>query len=178
MRDEMTPDRLRALMREIARTAPRKGSWRVYLVGGATAVFSGWREASVDADLFSEDDAVFRDIQGIKERLNANVEFMRPELFVPPLRDSETRHVFVDTIGNVSFYHYDPYAQVLTKVVRGFERDLDDARNFVRSGMVDPAQLRTLVTGIPDEAYARYPSLSPPAVMQAVDAFLAGLDGP
>ena len=175
MRDEMTKDRLRQLMQEIARTAPRKGSYRVHLVGGATAVFSGWRASSVDADLFSEEEDVFRDIQGIKERLNANVEFARPEQLVPALRGSEDRHVFVDTIGNVSFFHYDPYAQVFAKIVRGFERDLDDAEQFVRSGMVDPQALRALVAAIPDAAYARYPALSPSAVREVVDAFLEEL---
>lgn len=172
MRAEMTRDRLRELMREIARTAPRQGRWRVYLVGGATAVFAGWRESSVDADLFSEEDAVFRDIQGIKERMNANIEFVRPEQFVPPLDGSDGRHVFVETVGSVTFLHYDPYAQVLSKIVRGFERDLDDAKHFVRSGLVEPERLRALVAAIPESTYARYPALSPSTVQQAVGAFL------
>lgn len=162
-------------MREIARTAPRARAYRVYLVGGGTAVLAGWRTSSIDADLFCEEDSVFRDIQGIKERLNVNVEFARPEHFVPGLRDSESRHVFIETVGRVSYYHYDPYAQVLSKVVRGFERDLDDARQFVRSGMVDPRRLRALVEAIPASAFAKYPSLSRPAVVQVVDDFLAGL---
>jgi hypothetical protein len=63
----------------------------------------------------------------------------------------------------------------LSKVVRGFERDLDDALAFVRSGMVDPVTLRALVEAIPDSEYARYPSLSRAAVEQAVDAFLRDL---
>jgi len=175
MRAELTAERLRALMRELARTAPRGKACRVYLVGGGTAVYAGWRAASVDADLCADEESVFRDIQGIKERLNVNVEFARPEHFVPPLRGSAERHVFVETIGQISFFHYDPYAQVLSKVVRGFERDLDDARAFVRSGMVDPATLRALVEAIRDSEYARYPSLSRPAVEQAVDAFLRDL---
>ena len=173
----MTKNRLRQLMQELARTAPRKGSYRVHLVGGATAVFSGWRTSSVDADLFSEEDEVFRDIQGIKERLNANVEFARPEQLVPALRGSEDRHVFVDTIGNVSFFHYDPYAQVFAKIVRGFERDLAHAEQFVRAGMVEPDQLRSLVGSIPEGTYARYPALSSTAVREAVDAFLAERGG-
>ncbi len=175
MRNELTRDRLQALMREISRTAPHGESHRVYLVGGGTAVHSGWRPSSIDADLFSEQDAVFRDIQGIKERLNVNVEFARPEHVVPPLPGSGDRHVFIDTLGDVSFYHYDPYAQVLSKIVRGFERDLDDARHFVRSGMVDPDELGRLVAGIPDSAYAKYPNLSDAAVRQAVDELLAHL---
>ncbi len=172
MRAELTRERLSALMRELARTAPRGKSYRVYLVGGGAAVYLGWRASSMDLDLCADEDAVFRDIQGIKERLNVNIEFARPERFVPPLKGSADRHVFVETLGRVSFFHYDPYAQVLSKVVRGFDRDLEDARRFVRSGMVDPGRLRALVEAIPRSAYARYPSLSRAAVEQAVDAFL------
>ena len=173
MRDELTRDRLRALMREIARTAPRRRACRVYLVGGGTAVLAGWRSSSIDADLWSDDDAVFRDIQAIKERLNVNVEFARPEHFVPALPGSDRRHVFVETVGKVSYYHYDPYAQVLSKVVRGFDKDLDDARQFVGAGLVDPAKLRALVDRIPDAAYAKYPHLSREAVAKTVADFLA-----
>ena len=101
------------------------------------------------------------------------MEFVRPEHFVPALRGSDARHVFIETFGRVSFYHYDPYIQVLSKVVRGFERDLDDARQFIRSGLVDAIQFRALVHRIPASAYAKYPSLSHGAVMRAVDDFLA-----
>jgi hypothetical protein len=175
MRDELTKERLDALMRELAETAPGKGGYRVYLVGGGTAVYSGWRASSIDADLYSPEDGVFRDIQGIKERLNINVEFARPEHFVPPLAESDRRHLFIRTIGSVSFYHYDPYAQAFSKIVRGFERDVKDARSFIRSGMVEPSRLRALVRDIPETAYARYPNLSPDAVDQAVDDFLSQL---
>ena len=121
VRDELTRDRLRALMHELARVAPQKGSYRVYLVGGGTAVYAGWRPSSIDADLFSDQEEIFHDIQGIKERLNVNVEIARPEHYVPALRGSARRHVFIETISTVSFYHYDPYAQILSKLVRGFQ---------------------------------------------------------
>jgi hypothetical protein len=163
-------------MVEIARTAPRGRPFRVYLVGGGTAVYAGWRESSIDADLFSDEDQVFRDIQGIKERLNLNVEFARPEHFVPALRGTDDRHVFIESAGKVSYYHYDPYAQVLSKIVRGFGRDMDDAGHFVRSGMVEPETLRALVGRIPDSAWAKYPALSRTAVEQAVEAFLADVE--
>ena len=175
MRKELTRARLLSLMKELARTAPRRGPNRVCLVGGGTAVYLGWRDSSIDADLYSDREDVFRDIQGIKERLNMNIEFARPEDFVPHLRDTEERHVFIDKIGSVTFYHYDPYAQLLSKIVRGFQRDLEDARKFVGSGMVDPAKLLALVAAIPDATYARYPSLSRKAVGKAVADFLAEL---
>lgn len=73
LRRDLTRESLRALMSELARTAPRGGSYRVYLVGGGTAVLAGWRPATIDADLHADDDEVFRDIQGIKERLRLNL---------------------------------------------------------------------------------------------------------
>jgi hypothetical protein len=176
VRDELTRDRLQALLREIARTAPRNRSFRVYLVGGGTAVLMGWRASSVDADLFSEQDAVFRDIQAIKERLNVNVELARPEHFVPPLPGTEDRHVFVEKIGRVSFLHYDPYAQILAKIVRGFARDLDDARHFLESGLVESRRLKALVGRIPAAAYSRYPQLTAKGVREAVEDFLADME--
>lgn len=173
MRRELTQEGLRELMAELARTAPRKGSFRVYFVGGATAVLCGWRTATIDADLHAERDEVFRGIQEIKDRLRLNVEFARPEHFVPPLAGSADRHVFVDRVANIEFYHYDPYAQLLSKVVRGFRKDLQDAERFVASGMVDPERFRELVAGVPESVYARYPALSRDAVLAAVDGFLS-----
>jgi len=162
-------------MRELARCAPQRGTYRVYLVGGGTAVQAGWRPSSIDVDLYSEREEVFRDIQRIKERLGLNVEFARPEDFVPPLAGSESRHVFIQKHGNVSFFHYDPYAQLLSKIVRGFARDLEDAAHFVASGMVDADRFRALVGKVPDAAYARYPTLSREAVEGVVDEFLGRL---
>jgi hypothetical protein len=102
-----------------------------------------------------------------------NIEFARHEHFVPPLEGTTDRHVFIETVGSIALYHYDPYAQVLSKIVRGFHRDLSDAREFIRSGLVDPETLRSLVAAIPALAYAKYPSLSRSGVEKAVGSFLA-----
>jgi hypothetical protein len=160
-------------MKELARRAPRRGAYRVYFVGGGTAVYLGWRRSSIDVDLHSDREIVFRDIQEIKERLNINIELARPEDFVPPLPESSDRHVFIDKVGAITFYHYDPYAQFFSKVARGFQRDLDDARKFIRSGMVDPPELRSLLARIPNSAFAKYPSLSREGIENAVETFLA-----
>jgi hypothetical protein len=173
VRRSLTRESLRELMRALARSAPRRGSYRVFFVGGCTAVLKGWRASTIDADLYSDTEAIFRDVQAIKERLQSNIEFARPEDFVPPLAGSESRHVFIETIGRVSFYHYDPYAQLLSKVVRGFNRDTLDASSFVASGMVDPKRFRSLVNGIREAAYAKYPALSRRAVLEAVEEFLS-----
>jgi hypothetical protein len=153
--------------------APRGKSYRVYLVGGGSAVEFGWRDSTIDADLYSSRTEVFREIQSIKERLHVNVEFVRPEDFVPALEGSKSRHRFIDAISNVQFFHYDPYSQLLSKLVRGFRKDLEDAEHFLDEGMVDADRFRSLVDRIPATAYARYPALSREAVIEAVDEFLA-----
>ena len=177
VRGPLTRERLREFMAELARTAPRGRRGRVYLVGGGTAVWLGWRPSTVDVDLHGHPDDLFRDIEHVKERLRLNVEFARPEDFVPALAGSEDRHVHIETIGAVSFYHHDPYAQAFAKVVRGFGRDLLDAEHFVSSGMVDIDRLRELVHGIPRGAYAKYPVLSRDAVLAAVDRFAKRVHG-
>jgi hypothetical protein len=159
-------------MRELARSGKRGRQYRVYLVGGGTAVLKGWRETTIDADLYAEHDDIFRNIQDIKERLQINVEFARPEDFVPPLAGAGQRHVFIERVSGVDFYHYDPCSQMLSKIVRGFDRDLNDAKAFLAAGMVDPEVFGKLVRAIPDTEYAKYPALTPGAVRDAVDAFL------
>lgn len=176
LRGELTAEGLRKLMRELARTAPRGESFRVYLVGGGTAVLEGWRASTIDADLHADREEVFRDVQGIKERLRLNIEYARPEQFVPALAGSDDRHRFIERVGDIDYYHYDPYAQLLSKVVRGFRKDVLDAESFVKSGMVNPARFRELVEAIPDSEYARHPNLSRDAVMAAVDGFLSDVD--
>ena len=162
-------------MRELAGSARKNRHYDVYLVGGGTAVLQGWRESSIDADLYSAQDDIFRDVQAIKERLRLNIELARPEDFVPPLEGTGDRHVFIERVGLVSYYHYDPYAQLLSKVVRGFDRDMADAMAFVSSGMVDVERFRRLLWAIPDSAWTKYPRYSPGAVRKAIDDFLINL---
>ena len=163
-------------MQRLAEAAPRGRRFRVFVVGGGTAVALGWRESTIDVDLYAEDEAVFRDIQSIKETQQINVEFARPEHFVPALAGVADRHIFIATFGGVSFFHYDPYSQLLSKVVRGFRRDLEDAHHFIDGELVDADRFRELVDAIPESAFARYPALSREAIRGAVDAFLDTID--
>ena len=171
MRESVTRERLLGFMQHLAEAAPRGRHFRVFVVGGGTAVERGWRESTIDVDVYADDEAVFIDIQRIKETQRINVEFVRPEHFVPALAGAGNRPLFIATFGGVSFFHYDPYSQVFSKIVRGFRRDLEDARRFIDSGLVDAARFRTLVDAIPDSAFAKYPALSPQAIRDAVSAF-------
>lgn len=172
MRESVTRERLFEFLQRLAAAAPRGRRFRVFVVGGGTAVAQGWRESTIDVDLYADDEAVFRDVQRIKEAQQVNVEFARPEHFVPPLAGAAGRHLFIATFGSVSFFHYDPYSQLFSKVVRGFRRDLEDAHRFIASGLVDATHWRELVAAIPESAYAKYPALSRQGVAGAVAAFL------
>lgn len=174
MREGLTRDRIHALMEALAASAPSGISIRAYFIGGATAVDRGWRNSTIDADLHATDDRLFADVQQIKDRLRVNVELARPEDFVPPLSGSEDRHIFIETIGQVSFFHHDPYAQLLSKIVRGFRQDLEDATRFLDDGLVEIDRFRALVHGITDESYSSYPNLSRDSVEAAVQDFLSG----
>lgn len=101
---------------------------RVYLTGGATAVLHEWRPQTVDIDLSlePEQDAVLRAIPRLKEALHVNVELATPAPFIPELPGWRDRSAFEATHGRLHFYHYDFYAQALSKIHRSLPKDLED----------------------------------------------------
>lgn len=78
MRALADEERIREFIREFGGSA--RQSVRVYLTGGASAVLLGWRPATLDVDLrFTPDeDALYRAIPALKERLHLNVEIAAP----------------------------------------------------------------------------------------------------
>ncbi|HXI03073.1 MAG TPA: hypothetical protein VNI57_07835 [Candidatus Saccharimonadales bacterium] len=79
--------------------------------------------------------------------------------------------------GKAGFRRYDPYEQRWSKVVRGFNRDVQDAESFIRSGMAEPELFLSLVNGIPAKSFAKYPTLTRQAVMDAVNDFVERMSG-
>src|SRR5687768_10549109 len=91
---------------------------RIYFTGGATAVLSGWRTTTIDADVLivPDSDAVLRVIPRLKEDLQMNVELASPADFIPELPGWRERSLFIRRVGKASFHHYDFYAQALSKI--------------------------------------------------------------
>jgi hypothetical protein len=147
---------------------------RVYLTGGATAVLVGWRDSTVDADLLfePESEAAYRALSELKESLEMNVELANPAHFVPELPGWRDRSVFIAQEGALRFYHYDPYAQVLAKIERGHAKDLVDAREMVRRGLVEPERLAALFEAVQPGLH-RYPAVDPPTFRRRLQEFLA-----
>lgn len=172
MREAANANRIRRFARELGRAVPR--GTKMYLTGGATAVFEGWRESTVDIDVrFEPDsDAALSRIAALKEELSLNVELASPLDFLPPLSGWRDRSRFRFREGNLEVFDFDPYSQALSKLERGFELDLEDVRNMVGSGQVDPTRLVELFDEIEAELY-RFPAVDPATLRAAVKALVA-----
>jgi hypothetical protein len=146
----------------------------VYLTGGATAVLHGFREATVDIDIKVDPDPedLLRRIPAIKEELEVNVELASPDLFIPVSEGWEGRSPLVESVGAVTFRHFDLVAQALAKIERGHERDISDVRDLIEAALATPEAIRTELDRIEPELY-RYPAIDPPSLRAAVEEMLA-----
>lgn len=173
MRALATATTIRQLMRALGRAATVVG--RAYFTGGATAVLLGWRESTIDVDLRFEptQDALFRAIPALKEELQINVELASPEDFIPVRPGWESRSMFVEQVGKLSFYHFDLCAQALAKLERSHSQDVADVREMLDRGLVKPDAALDYFSRIEAELY-RYPAIHPPTFRRAVEEALRG----
>lgn len=172
MRELVDADRLRAFMRALGAAARNEAT--VYLTGGATAVLVGWRATTIDVDikLEPEADELYRAIAELKNQLGVNVELASPVEFIPVPAGWEERSPFVAREGKVTFRHFDPVAQALSKLERGQGRDLADVRALVEHGLVEAAALRAAFEQIAPDLY-RFPAIDEAAFRSRVEDALA-----
>ena len=168
MRQRITSSRLQQLMEALGSSA--KSAARVFLVGGATSVLLGWRESTIDVDLkiVPESDEILRRLPELKERLQMNIELASPDDFIPELPGWQERSRFVQQESKLSFFHYDFYAQALAKIERSHSIDMQDVREMIKRGLVEPGRLLELFLSIEDQLY-RYPAIDRSSFRQAVE---------
>jgi hypothetical protein len=166
MRQPVDASRLRRFLVELGRAARRPST--VYLVGGSSAVNTGWRSTTLDIDLFTDDDELMQALPALKERLATSVELASPLDFLPELPGWRDRSPFVRTEGNLTVRDFDFYSQALSKLERGFDRDLDDVRSMIHRGLVEPGRLRELFAAVSGQLY-RFPAVDVAALKSAVD---------
>jgi hypothetical protein len=167
MRELTTRDTLARFMRALGNAA--RDSARVYFTGGATALLLGWRDSTIDIDveLVPDRDGLLRAIAALKETLHINVELASPAHFIPPLPGWEERSLFIAQEGRLAFYHYDLYAQALSKIERGHAQDRIDVAAMLRERYIEPDRLRQLFDAIEGDLY-RYPAIDPRAFRRAL----------
>ncbi|MBL4819100.1 MAG: hypothetical protein JKY15_07750 [Deltaproteobacteria bacterium] len=160
MRQEVQQQQINNTLKELAKRC--KGPGRVYLTGGTTAVLMGWRESTHDIDMKfrPEPPGIFEAIRVLKDELQVNIELASPDDFLPPLPGWEDRSILIGSYNQVEFYHYDYYAQALSKIQRGHKRDLLDVENMFAKKLITPEKLRELFQAIEPDLI-RYPSISP-----------------
>lgn len=120
---------------------------RLYLVGGATLVYEGLREQSLDIDIdyevTPEHEAEFsRVITVLKEELQINVELASPGHFIPLPAGWKDRARHVGRFGLVDVFHFDLYSTALSKIERGREGDYQDVLAMLRGGQIELEPLR------------------------------------
>lgn len=172
MRELADSTRIEQFMRELGRAVKVDG--RVYLTGGATAVLYGWRETTIDVDikLIPDSDEILREIPRLKEALNLNVELAAPSDFIPLPTGWEDRSPLIGREGKLSFHHFDPVAQALSKVERGHDQDIRDVREMIAAGLVNPAEALIQFDAIESELY-RFPAIDPASFRKAVEGLFA-----
>jgi hypothetical protein len=173
MRELADCTRIEEFMRELGRAVDVEG--HVYLTGGATAVLHGWRETTIDVDikLIPDRDEILREIPKLKEKLNLNVELAAPSDFIPLPSGWEERSPLIRQVGKLSFHHFDPVAQALSKAERGHDQDIRDVREMVTAGLVAPAEALIQFEAIEPELY-RFPAIDPASFRKAVEELFTG----
>ncbi|MBI3537330.1 MAG: hypothetical protein HY070_07235, partial [Chloroflexi bacterium] len=88
---------------------------RIYLVGGTSLVWEGFREQSLDVDVsFEVDDAdhgkFVQTIRELKDELIINVEEVSPADFIPLPSGARDRAVFIGRYGSLDIFHFDFYS--------------------------------------------------------------------
>jgi hypothetical protein len=158
MREIADSDAVKRLIEELGRRT--RGGGVVYLVGGATALLLGIRQTTVDIDLKLDPEpvGVFEAIRDLKEQLQVNIELASPDQFVPALPGWGERSDLIAVHNGVQFRNFDLYTQTLAKLERGYERDMEDVRAFIRLGLVVPGRLRELFESVRGQ-FIRYPSV-------------------
>ncbi|HUP47837.1 MAG TPA: DUF6036 family nucleotidyltransferase, partial [Thermoanaerobaculia bacterium] len=148
---------------------------RIYLTGGSSAVLLEWRASTIDIDLEirPESEEILRSIPQLKEELEINVELASPAHFIPELPGWEERSRFILREGRIDYFHYDFYAQALSKIERSHARDVEDVRAMRERGLIDPATLMELYAAIEPQLF-RYPAVDPRSFRAAVETFGPG----
>jgi hypothetical protein len=170
MRSVADGARLRQFLTALAGRLDSPGT--VYLVGGSSAVWEGWRPTTIDIDLKADPEpgGFFEAIAFLKDEIGINVEMAAPDQFIPPLPGWQERSPLVNKTGLLTVRHYDFYSQALAKILRGHARDLTDARAMAERQLIDKTRLEALFLQI-EPRLVRYPGIEPVRFRREVLAF-------
>jgi len=143
--------RIELFLRRLGERFRRPG--RVYLVGGTSMVWAGFRDQSLDIDLTFEvqpqDHGDFvQTVRALKDELAINVEEVSPGDFIPLPAGYRERCRFIGRYGQLEVFHFDLYSTALSKVERGTAEDFSDVLALLHHGLLEWDTLETCMTEI------------------------------
>jgi len=168
MRGSINVEKIRRLMRDLDAAVRSPG--RVYFTGGVTAVLLGWRETTLDIDLKADPEPLgfFESVPKLKNTIDINLELASPDDFVPALPEWRERSVLIERRDHIEFFHYDFYAQALSKIERWYDRDRGDVMRMIEDGLVQREKLRELFSAV-EPKLIRYPAIDPESLRDRVN---------
>ncbi len=130
---------------------------RLFLVGGTTMVFEGFRQQTLDIDITFEvadehHSAFVVAVRDLKEQLSLNIEEASPAEFIPLPSGHQERSQYIGRYGQLDVFHFDLYSSALSKIERGTESDFDDVLTLLDSGRLE----LSLLSRFFDEIMTRY----------------------
>src|SRR5439155_18415461 len=96
------------------------------------------------------------------------VKLASPADFIPVPSGWEGRSLFETEESRLAVYHFDPYAQALSKLERGHAQDLGDVAELMKRGLVEPDRLFAYFEEIEPQLY-RFPAVDPRAFRREVE---------
>lgn len=169
IRRPITKETIYKFMKSTSRLLKKKTT--LYLTGGSTSILYGMREGTIDIDIAGDMDELFSHISKLKEKLQINIEMVKPTDFIPSLPGEDSRHIRIDTFGKTTFMHFDPYAQAFSKIVRGHQTDILDVKKMIEFDLIDIRKLNEMVKKLSDREFSKYPRLNRSAVEIAIESF-------
>jgi hypothetical protein len=118
-----------------------------------------------------EPHGIFQAIAKLKQEFDINIELALPQDFLPTLPGWRERSVFIARQGEISFYHYDFTAQALSKISRGFNRDIDDVRAMYELKLFNLEKISECFEAIASELIG-FPSLNPAILRNRIEEFI------
>jgi hypothetical protein len=171
MRTQVSKDILDNFFKEFAKSF--RTECNVYILGGASAIFYGWRVSTHDIDLkVIPDSEAYKVISSLKDRMSLNIELASPDNFIPALPGWQDRSEFIVRHGKVNYYHYDFYAQALSKLERAFERDIADVDEMISAKLIQLDRLMSLFEEI-ELDLVKFPAIDPKTFRSVVEDFIS-----
>ncbi|MBM3272502.1 hypothetical protein FJY94_04470 [Candidatus Kaiserbacteria bacterium] len=143
-----SPDQLVEFFERLSQRHPE--SAEVYLFGGSALLLIGGRRITADVDYTIDPsaDALRRAISEVGAEMGLDIEESAPAEFMPLPAGVEARHKVIGQYGQLRVYVYDPYSIAVMKLDRAFERDIEDVRFLIASGVIELSLLETCVEDV------------------------------